>query len=340
MKTKLVLLLSNLVLATSLIHVLNGQTPDGPKASHPEAVLASQLISAKTEEERVEMLRANKPLVNPALLIALADEASRLEGKAPMQEVERVNSIRLSVAESLGNKPEILEALLSLGNSMQGASKVETYKRGLALSEEYQDLRMTSRFVMAIGGEHPGLDGRLEYYVRALQIAEDINDLTLQGNILGRIGNINTQKGDYIAARSYHTRALEIRERVKDLDGQSITHSNLGILEQHQGDLDAAISHFAKAIEISEGLGNKFGIAIDSYNLGNAYLTRRDFTRAMSLYARSLDVSEELKCRGCAIGASINVANLYVEQGNAEQARFYIRKAVDTDDEQQYPANA
>ena len=296
-----------------------------------ERDLALRLIEAKTEDERSQLLNAEKDLVNVYLARSLRDEADRLDGsKTGFSELINIYRLALSVAEQIGDKTEVTSALNSIGNAqnIQGRKNeaLESYQKGVKLSEEAGDKDMLARLLGNIANVYfdlDALDKSLDYSQRSSNAAEETGNKRVIAGNLGRIGNIYTRRGNYLEAVKFQQQALTLREQINDVSGVAFSLNNLGIVEALQGNYLQASDYFERSLKLTRNRG-----ARQLYNLGDTYKARGDFARAMNAYQKAVSLCEEFSSDECLAAVFINVGDLYNIQGDYEQAAKYLNKAL------------
>ncbi|MEP6789371.1 MAG: tetratricopeptide repeat protein, partial [Acidobacteriota bacterium] len=325
-----------LIMTAFALGIYAQSTTSSPENT-PEKTLALKLIAAKTEDERSLLLANEVGLVNSNLVGALTDEAARQNGHAPYMELQRISRIGLTIAEQLGNKREIARALYSLGLTQQtDDEKRITFAKGLMISEEISDEEFIAKNLMRLAAFN-NLDTQVEYYRRAIAMAEKIGDMRTTADALGGLGGVYRLKGDFVTARTYLSKSLAIMRQLNDPNGVANLISAIGVVSFRQGDLNTALEEYKKSLQIHESIGNKDGVSVDAFRIGNIYLAFGDNVQAMEWYLKSLKVGEEVGSGLGTFGATLNMVNVYNAQGNYQQARAYLKKVAGTTNENEYP---
>ena len=294
-----------------------------------EEDLALRLVKTKGEEPRSQLLKAEKDLTNVFLARALREQGDLLDGRVPASEVLDIYRLGLKVAEQIGDKTEMGNALNNIGIAISGKDKnqaLEAYRQGIKLSEEIGDKDLLARISGNIASVYFDLgdfDKSLDYSQRSLAAAEEIGDKRLIANSLGTIGNTYNIQGNYLKSSEYHQKSLAIREQINDISGVAFSLNNIGLVQAAQGNYLQAKESFERSLELVRNRG-----AVQFYNLGNVYKLQGDFAKAMNAYQKALNLCEEYRSNGCLAAVSINVGDLYRSQGNYEQASNYLNRAL------------
>ena len=97
----------------------------------------------------------------------------------------------------------------------------------------------------------------LEYYFKALKIAEQIALPEMQANTLGNIANLYSAKGEYDKALEYFNRTLKISKSIHYKKGISISLNNMASLYNSTNDYNNAIEYALQAQTMAQELNDK-----------------------------------------------------------------------------------
>ena len=142
----------------------------------------------------------------------------------------------------------------------------------------------------------------LEFYLKALKIAEMRGDKNGIGVRLGNIGSIYRGQGDYQKALDNYFRALKI---MNELGNKQIIANNLGNIGgvyYSQGDHSKALDYYSQTLSKATELDDQQLISNTLGNIGAVYMSKKEYPRALDNYLKALQLSEEL-------GDKVNIAN-------------------------------
>jgi len=115
-------------------------------------------------------------------------------------------------------------------------------------------------------------DMAMEYYLKSLTIANEIDNLELIGLNQGNIANILFDKKQYPEALSSYQKALAIYQEMDDKTGVARNTGNIGNVYKMQGNYAAALEWYNKGLEQSKAIG-EIALQIDAIqNIGWLYL--------------------------------------------------------------------
>ena len=170
----------------------------------------------------------------------------------------------------------------------------------------------------------------LFYHQKALDIAEKIQDLSLQVYTLNMIGVVYRRMDAVKSALEYHNQALELAMSAPDRNSEilhniAISHNSIGniylLLERD----DLALLHFQKALKIEEQFNNKLGLAINYQNIGSILYRNGDMEQALMYYNKSLNYNREINSKVGEIICNTSIAKVYVAKNNPQKALEVIK---------------
>ena len=155
-----------------------------------------------------------------------------------------------------------------------------------------------------------------------LDIAEKINNKTLQGNFNNVIGLIYTYQGKYDIAEKYFAKAKDFALQIKDKVMLSKVYNNLGLNYMQEGKQLEAIQQSFNAIKILEELGNTGGLGDTYANISNSYIR-------LNLYGKALAYADSALKYFKQINKLSGMANIYNNYGFIYSDTKQIPKALD-----------
>jgi tetratricopeptide (TPR) repeat protein len=182
----------------------------------------------------------------------------------------------------------------------------------------------------------------LEYYLKALQAYEEINDKNGIGLCYINIGGVYTNQSDSSRALDCFFKALKIFEKLAYKSRVRECYSNIGgvYLGSSNYSYPKALEYNLKALKIAEEIGDKQGIAECYRIMSVVYLSKSNYSEAIEYYLKELKILEQTRDKeGIAncyanIGAAYAVfsydklGNVYDVHGNLPKAIEYTIKAL------------
>jgi tetratricopeptide (TPR) repeat protein len=173
------------------------------------------------------------------------------------------------------------------------------------------------------------LDRALETARHERDLAEELDDRTLEARALHDIANIEIDRGDLETALERYERAGDVFDELGDRWRFSKALNNQGTVHWRRGDLEAATDAFERCREIDESIGDAAGIASDEMNLGVLAIKRGAWNEALEHLEEALERSADVGDTRSAALANGNLGDLLLRRGDLEAARQRLREAVD-----------
>ena len=136
-------------------------------------------------------------------------------------------------------------------------------------------------------------DEAMNYYRRALALAEKTGYKSRVAAILSNMANISAYKRDFKTATDQYERALKLYEELGNVSGQSAIYINLGDAYYEQGDLTGAESYWREALILAEQLGDTFYEATIFHNLSRIATEQGRYDKSLDFNRQSLALSKE-----------------------------------------------
>ncbi len=115
----------------------------------------------------------------------------------------------------------------------------------------------------------------LEYYFKAMSIAEKMNNQLFISRCLANIGLVYSSKNDFDKSLSYYQKSLVIKQRIRDTKAEAIILSNIAEIFNNRGDLKNALEYYFKALEKDKLLKNNDGlVALNFVGVGSVYKSK------------------------------------------------------------------
>ena len=189
-----------------------------------------------------------------------------------------------------------------------------------------------------------------EYWLKALEIAEDMNYSQGIANHQHNIGNIFMSQKDYDKALHYYTLALNTSEKTGNNQLATNAYTSIGNVYAKMKDYAKALEYHFKALAIDEQLGQKGDIAADKINIGTVYNDLGKYTNALDILAEALQIKKDIGDKNGAAKAYNMTGKVYLyiaKQSKTgadktqmlKNAVLYLDSAVATDKEIGYLDN-
>jgi len=160
----------------------------------------------------------------------------------------------------------------------------------------------------------------LDYGERALNLSRKKNFQDLEARSLKNIATVHLFQGNYEKSENYYVAAIKIFKEINDLKGVSSCYNNTGLVFEQKGDFKLAMEHYQKSLEIDNKTNNKNGIAASLTNIGNILQKQGNYKKSIEFYIKSQKIREELNDKRGIADAYNNIGGLYEKQEAYDEA--------------------
>lgn len=140
------------------------------------------------------------------------------------------------------------------------------------------------------------------------------------------LGILNKNKGYYISSLNYYLKALNFSERIQDNGRVSASLNNIGVIYQLQNNYETAIKYFNKSLKLEDKLNFPLQKSIRYYNIGDCYKEIKSFDLALSYFNNSLIIEQKFNNTEGIIYAQLGIAEVYLELGQVDDSKRILDK--------------
>ena len=134
----------------------------------------------------------------------------------------------------------------------------------------------------------------LAYHEEAMRHSTETGDLKTTGYALNNIANIYESQGFIPTALEFYHKALDVWEQLDDKSGKALCLDDIGKLHATQGDLVKAKEFTETSLKLAREAGNQQVEAMGLMHLGNIYTLEGNFRLAENYLIQSLDIGNDL----------------------------------------------
>lgn len=204
------------------------------------------------------------------------------------QDIKKLDAIRLHIlalaencfSHSMWQEVDSIAFFFSAYLDLRGywTERVIVIQRAITASQHMNDRLKECIWLDELSSAYYFLDNypvACEYAFEGLAIAHEIENIELEGRILGILGLAHTKLHYFEQAFDYQKKALEIAKKFEDVSAISSHTGNIGLIYTMKGEYETAIDYYIQAIDITQGTdfedrdGNHHGNLGDlNYRLG------------------------------------------------------------------------
>ncbi len=154
----------------------------------------------------------------------------------------------------------------------------------------------------------------------ALQLFEELDDLSGQANVLNNLGMFAYFRGEWDEAIAYYERSRRARLELGDEINGAYGTANVAEVLADQGRLEEAEARFREALRVWRASGFRQGVAFAAVNLGKIASRQGRFDEAVRLLEDAKKGFEEVGFSSYVLDAEARLAENDVFRGEAEAA--------------------
>jgi len=280
-------------------------------------------LKAVLQQTEVDTLKVN----------VLNELADYLYASDP-EEAIRYGMLAKDLAEKSNYKPGMAYAFknMGLGHYMLGdfTEALENWDPSLALYQELGDDKMVANLLSNRGSVLYTTGNSVQavdYYLRALKIAEQVDDSLRIGTLLLNIGLVYLEQPATLnQARDYCIRAVDLGESIGNTRLTGVGYLNLGQIYMGKEAYDSALYYYDQALDVISSGANISTIYND---IGSIYSKQNEFPTALKYQFDALDLARNENAQYQETSALLGLASTYEQQGNLSQAIGYYQQARD-----------
>lgn len=171
---------------------------------------------------------------------------------------------------------EHLDSLINLVDTAEGTGKIDL------LLDISQTLWFFSSF-----------EESMNYAVRGLQLAEELNSPSRKADALNRIGNVHYFLRNHEDVINSYNQAYRIADSLNDNRRTGIFLNNIGLFYRELYQYDSAEVYLVRALRAKEVYGDRDLISSTLGNLGRLYRDIERYNLSLEYFVRQLDIQEE-----------------------------------------------
>lgn len=246
------------------------------------------------------------------------------------------------LADKIGYLKGKAESLWVIGtiSSFYKSDKIalEYFLKALKIAEDINSKEEIVKYLIDSGNKYAAIgniSAAKESYERAMKIAEEIKSKSSIARCLVNICVSHTGQGNYEKAIEGYQRLLVLCEEIKDKKVESMALNNLGNIFQYQGNNSKALEYFLKSLKIKEGINDRKGIANSYINIGCVVALQTNYPKALEYFEKALKLAVELNEKRLISQCYENIGDIYL-QLNDFKSLEYLQKALAIAEELSY----
>lgn len=208
---------------------------------------------------------------------------------------------------------------------------LEFFGKALNIYEKINDDNGIARTYNNIGIIYEYLtdyETAIQYYNKSLTLKDSIGDKYGAAQTLNNIGVVYNNWENYEKAIEYYDQSLNLYLELNNHARISIVYNNLGVVSKEMNQFGKALDYFNKAIEINKKIGNKQGISDAYNNMGTTYNDLKNFQKALDYYQKALNIEKETGRQKSIAELYNNIGFMHYKLGRLDEAENLFKEGL------------
>ena len=199
---------------------------------------------------------------------------------------------------------------------------------------ENQQITVFTKYLEASKDEQFTLQERKVFSLKALKIAQQLNQPQATLEALSSHGYIVGQEGHYARAYEIFNRFAELSDSVgyhspSDFRRKAYLANVFGLLHKELGEYDRALDQYYTSLSICDSVGWTEGTTTALNNISLLYYLHGNTAQAISILDESRQIAETNDNKSLLFDIYINLMDMYLEMKSFDSARFSGNKALE-----------
>jgi signal transduction histidine kinase len=222
---------------------------------------------------------------------------------------------------------EQADKYVKLGEADRAFAAIDAAFKVIKMSNDAQWLYKILRRGGSIAEEFNRLDVAKRYYGEVLTITKSLSS-TQQFDIFMDWAIVHKKSGDYSISKEYYTKALETAENTNQLDKVSYALNGLATLHSTFSDFEKSIEYYQKAIQAAEKIKDTEGVLIYTRNMARLDTKINNFDLALKNGVKAYDIALKSKDSTEIAMCLVTIGKILTAQNKPEAALPYHLQAL------------
>lgn len=208
-------------------------------------------------------------------------------------------------------------------------SSLEYFQKALQIYEELNDKEASASIYDNIGNVYllrDDLDKALDCFIKSRDISLSINSNRTLCKALTNCGSVCFMLKKLDEALNYYIEALPICKELGEKEEQSKILSSIGTIYVEMKEYDIAITFFTDALELEEELNSAYGIAYANFRLAETYYFVNSYKKAIEFNNKALKAAGESGNKPLQSYCCVLFSNIYEKLENYKEALKFFKE--------------
>jgi len=169
----------------------------------------------------------------------------------------------------------------------------------------------------------------IEYARRAQQIAQTLNNKSIEAKALKNIAKVYFLKSNFESSAKFYTQALNIYKETGEKAELAETYKSLGIVCESLQDTSTALQNYRKSFDIYSNLNDSTNSYYVLNNIGAMFLNTGSYENALTVFFEILKIKKDANDKKGISTAYNNIGAIYNKLNNNAKAIEFFQKALE-----------
>jgi len=272
-------------------------------------------------------------------ILSLAKQSLEDENIINPNNDKSINKLDSLINVNIISDKEFSETIISIGGVLRTYGKlipvVELLLKAAAIFEEgsltENKKEILVRLYIPLGASHEELgmlNRAMDFYLKALNFAEENNFSTNLAMIYNNLGVIHHRREEYEKAEEYYLKALEINKIQNNKEELSLNYNNLAGIYLNKKKYDEALNYALCGMQQLDHEINPIFFFYMQANIGSLYLSKKNYNIAFTYIQNALTNQLKHDFATDLVQTYTLFFRYYEAVNNKDSAYFYIEKAL------------
>lgn len=170
-------------------------------------------------------------------------------------------------------------------------------------------------------------DSALNYYLLSLNLFKKINDELGEAKVSNNIGNLWAEI-DYDKSLDYFNKALRIANKYQIKDLIAGAYLNIGSANYRKKNYSQALSNYKRSNELFNKINNPIGITQSLQNMGVIYFYLNQLQKARSLLILANQKAKQHELNNSVASINLTLSEIYIKENDFNKAEDFINEGI------------
>jgi serine phosphatase RsbU (regulator of sigma subunit) len=289
--------------------------------------------------------KENKTAATPSLpdtdmdtsqIYSMAKQATEFAIVGELERAEKLNKLVYAFSQKLDYKKGLGMAMTIDGRILYRRARYDSalfiLNKALTIAKELNDSSLQSVTYLNIGNAYSyrgSHTSAIEYYFKGLAVEEKLATQEYLQWYFNNIGVVFATQKNYVKGLEYFLKSKRVAEQKVNAKSVDLLYNNIGWLYMLTNKKDSSLFFLNQSLQLSEKLNNQYALALCLHNLGELYLRMQQYEKAFQFAFRSYEISKQQGFRDQIVANLETLGNVRLDQKRYDEAENYLLQGMD-----------